>query len=186
MKGDMLEAVKSMQNLTNLVEKVGPALGPFGGIQTSIFTGLKPELEKFRLELEKIPPAIRPVSSELQTVDDIAQTFNNTTDALIGSVFGLVRKAEAAPKPLNETGTAIAGVGTATTTAAPAVTVLGTSVEATTGKITTFVGGNIGLLDSLSQLGTAAGVTTKAVDPMGLGIAAVGNAALMLKHHLTL
>ena len=61
-------------------------------------------MKEFRTELEKVPPAIKPIPTELQNMDNIAQGINGTIDSLVGGVLGLVRSAEGAPKPLNDTG----------------------------------------------------------------------------------
>lgn len=112
MKGDMLEAVNSMSSLIDLIEKIGPALGPFGGIQTSIFTAMKPEITKFKDELKKVPPAIKPIPPELQQLDNIGQGMSGTIDNLIGGVMGLVQHANAVPGPAKAAAGSIASMGT--------------------------------------------------------------------------
>jgi len=143
MKGDMLEAVKSMENTIALVEKVGPALGPFGGIQTSVFTALRPEIQKFRAELEKVPSTIKPIPPALQGVDDAAQGINGAIDNLVGSVLGLTRHADAAKPALQGTGNALSGVGTAASEAAPPIVEVGNAVAEVSGQFATITN-NIG------------------------------------------
>jgi hypothetical protein len=126
MKGDMLEATKSLQSLIDFYTKIGSVIPMGAGF--AIFTALKPEVAKLRAELEKAPQAIKPVSAELQQMDNIGQGMSGTIDKIIGGVMGMTRYADAATPALTGTSGAIGGIGTAASGATPSVDGLSTSL----------------------------------------------------------
>jgi hypothetical protein len=176
-KGDTLEAVTSLEGLINLLDTISQVIGPagagFAALSNLKFTGIgsmKDQVAKLKAELQGIPQTVTPASASLERLDQGAQSLNGIIDSLVGGVLGFTKKAGAVPAPANAAAGGMENMGTAANG-------LGTNLGTTSGQITTFVGGTVGLLDVLNQGISVFGNFTKAVDPMGLGIAAVGIAA---------
>jgi hypothetical protein len=182
MKGDMLEATKSLQSLIDFYTKIGSVIPMGAGF--AIFTALKPEVAKLRAELEKTPQTIKPVSSELQHMDDIGKGMSGTIDNIIGGVLGLTQKADAATPALNGTGGAIDGIGTAASGAQPPIDGVTTSLGSMANQATiTMVG--MGTV-STGMIGVAhnAALVTAQTDPFNASLAITAQNARGVKGEL--
>jgi hypothetical protein len=175
MKGDMLEAVKSMQSLIDFYTKIGSVIPMGAGF--AIFTALKPEVAKLRAELEKVPQAIKPVSSELQQMDNIGKGMSGTIDNIIGGVLGLTKKADAATPALTGTTGAIGGIGTSASGAGPPVDGLGNSLGSLSNQAT-ITGQGMGTV-STGMIGVAhnAALVTAQTNPFNASLVLVGKNA---------
>jgi len=137
-KGDTLEAVKSVQGMLDLMGgttgnpliDLFNKLSPTSGIGEAIanLSGMKEEAKKLVDQLEKAPAPIQKTTSGLEGLDSAVNSTNSMVGQLVGGIGSMVNGANSVPAPVNATTTAISSVGTAATTATPPVNGLGTAV----------------------------------------------------------
>jgi hypothetical protein len=135
MKGDLLGAVTSLEDLINLFSTLGSIGGPmaagFQALSNLKFAGgksLQDEIKRIKDNLKTIPQAVHEIDPAIQNLDNQTQGVTKTVDSLVGGILGLTQKANAATPALNGTGGAIGGIGTDASTATPGVTGLGTAL----------------------------------------------------------
>jgi methyl-accepting chemotaxis protein len=153
-KGDTLEAVKSVQGMLDLMGgttgnpliDLFNKLSPASGIGEAIanLSGMKEEAKKLVDQLEKAPAPIQKTTSGLEGLDSAVNSTNSMVEQLVGGIGSMVNGANSVPAPVNAASTAISSVGTAAAGAGPAVADLsGTfaTITSNVGPATTGIAG---------------------------------------------